>query len=148
MIIFQVIFQPFYIMSCHVISCHVITSSKFVQFFVKWKFEINQQRWFPSSAPRPKSRLKVNPRIRRTAGRQGWHGYLSHPHTVWGVQRCRRRPQTAHPWNGRKAVSGVAHLQGVEGSGMAGPGETLGSPWPPLALHPCSLGDAISLFFL
>jgi hypothetical protein len=26
--------------------------------------------------------------------------------------------------------------QGVEGSGIPGPGETLGSPWPPLAIRP------------
>jgi hypothetical protein len=27
----------------------------------------------------------------------------------------------------------MAHPQGVEGLGMAGPSDTLGSPWPPLA---------------
>jgi hypothetical protein len=32
------------------------------------------------------------------------------------------------------AVSGVACSQGVEGSGMAGPSDTLG-PWPPLAIR-------------
>jgi hypothetical protein len=26
----------------------------------------------------------------------------------------------------------------VKGSGMAGPSDTLGSPWPPLAIRPCS----------
>jgi hypothetical protein len=31
--------------------------------------------------------------------------------------------------NGRNAVLGVARPQGVEGLGMAGRGETLGSPW-------------------
>jgi hypothetical protein len=32
----------------------------------------------------------------------------------------------------------MAHPKGVEGSGMAGPGETLGSPWPPpLSIRPC-----------
>jgi hypothetical protein len=36
-----------------------------------------------------------------------------------------------------KAVSGVARPQGVEGQFMAGPGETVGSPWPPLAILPC-----------
>jgi hypothetical protein len=36
-----------------------------------------------------------------------------------------------------KAVSGVACLQGIEGYGMAGQDETLGSPWPPLAICPC-----------
>jgi hypothetical protein len=52
-----------------------------------------------------------------------------------------RRPPTlwaGHPRNGHKAVSGVARLRVIEGSGMAGPGETLGSPWPSLAIHPCS----------
>jgi hypothetical protein len=33
--------------------------------------------------------------------------------------------------NARKVASGVARPQGVEGLGMAGPGETLESPWPP-----------------
>jgi hypothetical protein len=37
---------------------------------------------------------------------------------------------------------GVAHLQGVEASGMLDPGETLGSPWTPLAIQACiSLWD-------
>jgi hypothetical protein len=35
-----------------------------------------------------------------------------------------------------KAISGAAHPQGLEGSGMAGPDETLESPWPPLAIRP------------
>jgi hypothetical protein len=35
---------------------------------------------------------------------------------AWGVQGGIRWPQ-------------AARLQGVEGSGMAGPGENLGSPW-------------------
>jgi hypothetical protein len=43
------------------------------------------------------------------------------------------------PRNGRKADSGVARLQGVEGSGMAGPVETLGSSWMPLAIRACNL---------
>jgi hypothetical protein len=42
------------------------------------------------------------------------------------------------------AVSGVTWLHGVEGSGMAGPSDTLGSPWPLLAIRPW----AISLLFL
>jgi hypothetical protein len=41
-----------------------------------------------------------------------------------------------------QAVSGVARLQGVEGLVMTGPGETLGSPWIPLAIRAC-----ISLLF-
>jgi hypothetical protein len=46
-----------------------------------------------------------------------------------------RRPPTlwaGYSRNGHNAVLGVARLQGVEGLGMAGPGETLGSPWIPL----------------
>jgi hypothetical protein len=42
------------------------------------------------------------------------------------------RPQVAlqagHPRNSRKAVLGVSRPQGIEGSGMVDPGETLGSP--------------------
>jgi hypothetical protein len=38
--------------------------------------------------------------------------------------------------DGRKVVSGVTPAQGVEGSGMPGPNETLESPWPPLAIRP------------
>jgi hypothetical protein len=41
-----------------------------------------------------------------------------------------------HPWNGSNAISGVACPQGIDGLGMANPGETLGSPWPPLAIRP------------
>jgi hypothetical protein len=52
-----------------------------------------------------------------------------HRRTAWGVQKGKRRRQ-GHPRNGRKAVSVVARPQGIEGSGMAGPVETLGSPWP------------------
>jgi hypothetical protein len=37
--------------------------------------------------------------------------------------------------NGLKDVSGVARPQGEEGSGMAGPGETLKSPWIPLVIQ-------------
>jgi hypothetical protein len=49
-----------------------------------------------------------------------------------GVQKGKRWPQATRP------VSGMARQQGVEGSGMAGPGDTLGSPWPPLAIRPCT----------
>jgi hypothetical protein len=62
--------------------------------------------------------------------------------SVWrgvskGVEDGRRPPalRAGHPRNGRKAASGVARPQGVEGSGMAGPGETLGSPWIHLAIR-------------
>jgi hypothetical protein len=40
--------------------------------------------------------------------------------------------RTGHPRNGHKAFSAVA----IERLGMAGPSETLGSPWPLLAIHP------------
>jgi hypothetical protein len=58
--------------------------------------------------------------------------------TAWGIQGGRRRPQAARPTgeppqNGIKAVLGVARPQGIEGLGMAGLGETLGSPW--ILLH-------------
>jgi hypothetical protein len=42
-----------------------------------------------------------------------------------------RRPSAlwaGYPRNCHNAVSGVAYLQGVEGSGKADPGKTLGSP--------------------
>jgi hypothetical protein len=45
-----------------------------------------------------------------------------HRRTVRSVHMGRRRPQAAHP-------------QGIEGSGMAGLGETLESPWSPLAMR-------------
>jgi hypothetical protein len=38
-------------------------------------------------------------------------------------------------WGVQTAVSGVACPQGVERQGMEGPGETLGSPWLPLAIR-------------
>jgi hypothetical protein len=47
-----------------------------------------------------------------------------------------KKTAAGRPPNGRKAVWGVAHPQGVEGSGIARPGETLGSPWILLALRP------------
>jgi hypothetical protein len=47
-----------------------------------------------------------------------------------GVEDGRRLStlRASHSRNGHKAVSWVAHPQGVEGLGMAGQGETLGSP--------------------
>jgi hypothetical protein len=47
---------------------------------------------------------------------------------AWGVQSD-------------KAVSVMAHLRGIEGSGMVGPSDTSGSPWPPLAICPCRVID-------
>jgi hypothetical protein len=57
-----------------------------------------------------------------------------------GIEDGRRLPalRVGHTQNGRKAVSGV-HRQGIEGSGMAGQGDTLGSPWIPLAIRACCL---------
>jgi hypothetical protein len=42
------------------------------------------------------------------------------------------------PLKSRKASSGVVRPQGIERLDMVGPGETLVSPWPPFAIHPCS----------
>jgi hypothetical protein len=62
-----------------------------------------------------------------------WHGVSKGvkdgcmPPTLWA----------GHPRNGHKAVSGLARPQGVQGLGMAGPGETLGSPWIPLTIWAC-----------
>jgi hypothetical protein len=52
-----------------------------------------------------------------------------------GVEDGHKPPAlwAGHPCNGRKAVSRVAHLQGVERYGVDGPSDTIGSPWPPLA---------------
>jgi hypothetical protein len=58
---------------------------------------------------------------------------------AWGIQKGRRRPQAALSAGGRpqKAVSEVVSTQGVEGLCMASPGETLESPWIPLAIRAC-----------
>jgi hypothetical protein len=37
----------------------------------------------------------------------------------------------------------VAHAQGVEAFGEAGPDETIGSPWPPFAMRYASLSLAL-----
>jgi hypothetical protein len=42
-----------------------------------------------------------------------------------------------HPFNDRKAVSGAARPVGVKVQGIVDPSDTLGSPWPPLAILPC-----------
>jgi hypothetical protein len=56
-----------------------------------------------------------------------------------GVEDGRRPPAlwAGHRSNSCKAVSGAVRPQGVEGLSMAGPCETLRSPWPPLAIRPC-----------
>jgi hypothetical protein len=57
-----------------------------------------------------------------------------------GVEDGRRPPalQADHPRNVRKAISGVARLQGVSGLVWASRGETLGRPWIPLPTRPCT----------
>jgi hypothetical protein len=69
-----------------------------------------------------------------------------------GVKNGRRPPalKVGHPRNGITAVSGVACRQGVEGLGMAGPGEILQSPWrtpchTPMRLLREVLGDGWSM---
>jgi hypothetical protein len=56
------------------------------------------------------------------------------------VENGRRPPalRAGYPKNGSKAVTTMVRLQGIEGLGMAGPGEALGSLWPPLAIRPWS----------
>jgi hypothetical protein len=62
---------------------------------------------------------------------------------AWGVQRGGRRSESSRlvggpPLKRPQAVSKVACSQGVEGSGMAGPINTSGNPWPHLAIRPKS----------
>jgi hypothetical protein len=47
------------------------------------------------------------------------------------------RPPPGERATPKTIVSGVARRQGIEGLGMVALGETLGSPWPPLAIRPC-----------
>jgi hypothetical protein len=59
-----------------------------------------------------------------------------------GIQGGRRWLQATALWadhhrNGCKAILGVARPQGIEGSGMAGQGKTLGRQWIPLAIRDC-----------
>jgi hypothetical protein len=67
--------------------------------------------------------------------------------TAWCTWTHRRElskgVEYGHPRNARKAVSGVARPQDIEGSGMAGLGETLGSPWIPLAVRACTWTDCL-----
>jgi hypothetical protein len=57
-----------------------------------------------------------------------------HRRTAWGVQRYRRRPQAAHSAGGPPPK----RPKGRVGGRRAGPGETLGNPWPPLPIRPCA----------
>jgi hypothetical protein len=69
--------------------------------------------------------------------------------TTWSIQRGSKMA-AGHPTCGRpplKQPSGcfrIGCLQGIEGSGMAGPGDMLGNLWPPLATRPWLLDDLIS----
>jgi hypothetical protein len=56
---------------------------------------------------------------------------------IQGVEYVQRPPalRAGRPRNGIKTTFGVACSQGVEGLGMAGPGETLESPWIPLTIR-------------
>jgi hypothetical protein len=51
------------------------------------------------------------------------------------VADSRKPPDRATPETA-VTISGVVRLQGEEGLGMAGRGESLGSPWPPFAIRP------------
>jgi hypothetical protein len=69
----------------------------------------------------------------RTAGGQSTAGLSAARPVRRGVSKGKedgRRPSAlrAKRPNGHKAVWGVARPQGIYGSGMAGPHETLGSP--------------------
>jgi hypothetical protein len=61
-----------------------------------------------------------------------------HWRAVWGVQKGRRQPQATRPAGGpppgRFRCGPPTRRRRV---GMAGLGETLGSPWLPLAIRPC-----------
>jgi hypothetical protein len=60
---------------------------------------------------------------------------FNHRRTAWGVQKSRRRAQCARPAGGPPLkrlygqILGVACPQGITGSGIAGPGGTLGHPY-------------------
>jgi hypothetical protein len=63
-------------------------------------------------------------------------GY-SHRCMAWGVQRGRRQLQVTCPTGGPPLKWLLGRFRGSPpaGSGMAGPGETLGSPWPSIAIR-------------
>jgi hypothetical protein len=76
-------------------------------------------------------------------------GHHHYPATLFGTGLTHKRTadsqvcnkgvpkgvKDGHPCNRHEAVPGMACPQGIEGSGMAGPGETLGSPLLPLAIR-------------
>jgi hypothetical protein len=61
-----------------------------------------------------------------------------HRHMAWGVQggRTGLRPRPAS-WQNLKRLIRPFYGQGIEGLGMAGRSNNLGSPWPPLAIRLC-----------
>ena len=60
---------------------------------------------------------------------------MPHGHDETWMPRLIRRGVSKGVENGRRLASlRVARPQGVEGSGMARPGKTVGSPWIPLAI--------------
>jgi hypothetical protein len=61
------------------------------------------------------------------------HLCRGHKGMAWGVSK---RLEDRRSLLALRAVLGVACPQGVEGSGMAVPGKTLGSPWPAFAIRP------------
>jgi hypothetical protein len=79
-------------------------------------------------------------------------GYIGVQHRVSTGVEDGRRPtvlRLGQSRNSHKAVSAVANPQGMDGSIMVGPGETLKCRWPPLAIHLC-LDDTVTqnLLFL
>jgi hypothetical protein len=71
-----------------------------------------------------------------------------------GEEDDRKPPalRAGHPRNGCKAVSGVVLLLRFyalrKRVGMAGPGETLGSPWSPLAIRPSQVVEVVFAVFV
>jgi hypothetical protein len=125
--------------SCHVKSCSHVMSSLVIRilflFISAWLVG-----GFPVVLPSSDFRHWFSlPRLHRL--RNALFRFIG----VWRgvskeVEDGQRPPalQTGQPWNDPKAVLGVVRLQGIEGYGMAGPVETLGSPWPSRAIRPCS----------
>jgi hypothetical protein len=62
---------------------------------------------------------------------------------IQGVEDCHRRPAlwSGHPQTTVRLYPKMARPQGMDRSGMAGPGETLGSPWILLAIRARACSD-------
>jgi hypothetical protein len=108
-----------------------------IQFFSE-KGDIWEPRSYSrSSQGFPRSPTKAEGTRKEPANKIKWGE--KHRRTAWAVQKGRRWPpalRAGPPWKGHKAVLGVVHPQGIEPLGMAGPSDTLGSPWPLFAIHP------------